>query len=277
MDESYKEKRLGFARQILTLRKERDSQVDTVMKLSIPDDLKEQCKAAIFWNFYNEMKNVSNLSWYQECRESHLPDTQGRIDLIKRKGLKLGLYWSYSKVLNDLKNYVDIGKYDKEMLGKIWRVVKIDFPAVWDFNWFNTAFFLSKDRITAKEFGSNPEYEKNSRSFQDSKEILEAIAGYMREYWVEKIYWFKWKNLKWSYEYWVDDSYVFNSYYSYLLLYFKRLIWLELDVWVSDTCLYHDKPCRYKWDFNWRDWDFTIYDCEDSSTKGGLYLNWSNE
>lgn len=279
MEKSYKENRSAFARQIWTIRNERNMQINWVNNLLISDELKEECKSQIMRNFYDKMNKVSELSWYQESRESHLKDVQERINLIKRKNLKLNLYWNSSAVLEDMKkNYIDIEE-NQEMLGKKWCVVHIDIPAVWDFKWFKFDFFISEDRITPKEFELNPEYEKNSCSFQDSKKILEAIAGYMREYWVENIYWFKGKNSKWSYDYWVDDYFEFRSYYSFLRSYFKNFIWLNLNVWVSDTCLYHGKRCRYRWDFSCRDWDFTTYACDDpnSSTKGWLYLNWTNK
>ena len=277
MEKSYKENRSAFARQIWTIRNERNMQINWVNNLLISDELKEECKSQIMRNFYDKMNDVSKLPWYQESRESHLQDIQERIDLIKRKNLKLNLFWNSSAVLEDMrKNYVDIEE-NQEMLGKKWDVVHINIPAVWDFKWFKTDFFVSKDRIALKEFESNPEYEKNSCSFQYSKEMLEAIAGYMREYWVENIYWFKKENSKWSYDYWVDDYFEFKSYYWFLLLYFEKFTWLRLDVWVSDTCLYHDKRCRYKRDFSRREWDFIEYDCGDFSTDGRLYLNWTNK
>ncbi len=276
-EESYKEKRSKFARQIWTIRKEREKQINQVEHLLISDELKKECKSQIMENFHNKAKEISKLPWYQESRESHLPDIQERINIIKRKNLKMNLFWNSSAVLKDMKrNYVDIEK-DKEMLGRKWRVVHINFPAVWDFKWFKTDFFVSKDSITAKEFESDPKYEKFSRSFQDSKEILEAIAGYMREYWVNHIYWYKGENSKWSYDCWVDDYFEFKSYYSFLLHYFEELIGFSLDVRVSDTCVHHDKRCRYKRNFCCRDWDFIKYDCDDSEIKGELYMNWTNE
>lgn len=262
MEESYKENRSKFARQIHTIRKERNSQIYEVWNLSISDELKKECKKEIMENFYNKMKGVQELPWYQESRDIHLQDIQERIDLIKRKNLKLNLFWDDSAVIEDLKknHYISVEK-DKEKLGKKWYVIHIEFPSVWDFKGYSDSMFISYDKVTGD---LDPKYKEVCYSFQDCKRIFDMFGAYLKEYWVKHIYWFRGPNLKWSYDYWVEDYFEINSYYSFLMHYFKRLLKIDnvyysgiIDCRILDTTTVHDDPCRYVWDYNRRDWDFS--------------------
>lgn len=111
--------------------------------------------------------------------------------------------WNEEAILEDLKeNHVKIEE-NKEMLGHKWKIIHIDLPAVWEFGWFKFDCFVEYLNTWEKEFDfdGNEEYENKSYTEEEITKLLEAIAGYMKEYWVymDEDIWYRyevWKYLK---------------------------------------------------------------------------------
>ena len=94
------------------------------------------------------------------------------------------LFWNVDAILRDLKkNHIE--EHDAEEMWYKWKRVHIDLPAVWDFNWFEFDYFVSKNTISQREFKQNLELEKKSHSFWSISKLLEKLNKYMKELWVE--------------------------------------------------------------------------------------------
>ena len=94
------------------------------------------------------------------------------------------LFWDEKAVLEDLKkNYITID-WDKEYLWHKWIVVHIKLPAVADFEWFETDYFISNRRVEQRDLVFMKE-RKNLYPREKIGKLLEAISRYMRAYWIE--------------------------------------------------------------------------------------------
>ena len=94
------------------------------------------------------------------------------------------LYWNREAIIKDLKeNYLK--EDDAEMMWYKWKEVHFSLPAVWNFEWFKLDYFVSNEPLYKRDFESNPELEKKSKSMKQIWEILKAMNRYMAELWVK--------------------------------------------------------------------------------------------
>ena len=149
----------------------------------------------------------------------------------EREEKKLELMWNTNAILDDLKeNHVKIEKNKKIMWYK-WKIVHIDLPAIWNFNWFKFNYFVSYERVVEDEFERNFLFGDQLYSMKDVSELLQAMNEYMKELqgkndwdmdyedklkyrttntcrcniwdylkyitWLDSIYWLKYKIISW--------------------------------------------------------------------------------
>ena len=263
-----KEEFMSYWGEVNKLNDLRKNEIEKVLSLSLTEEIRELCITNIQDHYKNEIKKIFDGEDYKKCEEKYFNILKERNEIFRKQKLKLEIFWDYRKVIEDMKKnrYIWVEK-DKEMLGKKWYVIHVSFPQMWDFKGFKDDMFISYDEVTGD---LDSKYEEVSYSFQDCKRIYDMFGAYLKEYWVEHVYWFRGLNSKWSYDYWVDDWYEIRSYYSFLMRYFEELLKIDdihysriIDCWISDTEIYYEKLCRYCWDYNRRDWDFIIYDIHD--------------
>lgn len=103
------------------------------------------------------------------------------------------LFWNEKAILEDIKkNYLTVtwdATYDAMwFFDKVksigWRVVKLDLPAVWDFKWFKIELFISRYVSYTSSIVGNDKTREKLCSREKLEDILRAINGYMRAYWV---------------------------------------------------------------------------------------------
>ena len=89
--------------------------------------------------------------------------------------------WNTDAILDDLKeNYIKIEE-DKEIMWYEWKIVHIDLPAIWDFEWFKFDYFVSYKSVAQEDFEKKFELKKKSYSVEDVSELLQAMNSYMKE------------------------------------------------------------------------------------------------
>lgn len=107
-------------------------------------------------------------------------------DTPNKKEINPELFWNKEAILEDLKkNHVDV----KEV--KAWwyesKLVSIDFPAVWAFEWMKMNFLIPN--IYWKEYVQqlvwNEKFKEYRVSVEDLSGMLHWLVTYMKSYWVE--------------------------------------------------------------------------------------------
>ena len=144
-------------------------------------------------------------------------------------------------ILNDLKeNHIKIEE-DVEMMGYKWKVVHIDLPAMWNFEWFKFDYFVSNKSVDKENFESKSELKEKSYSMSDISTLLQAMNRYMVECW-----WWKYCTDKYD-DYKKELNFVESNRDSCYAWYYLTLItWLDSWHWLSDTVAWK-KDLRAVW------------------------------
>lgn len=117
------------------------------------------------------------------------------------------LFWDKEAIIEDLKkNHVDIKEvkafwYDS-------KLVTIDLPAVWDFQWKKVNFIISR---SSEEQSKNDKLQEHLLSLDDLHDILDWIVSYMKILWVEIDWKFTFEyseDFKDFHEWWVLDTFL---------------------------------------------------------------------
>lgn len=94
------------------------------------------------------------------------------------------LFWNEDAVLEDLKNNCITIDWDKEYLWHKWIVVHVKLPAVEDFDWFETDYFISDGGVEQRDLVFMKERKKLYHK-EKIRKLLEAISKHMKAYWIE--------------------------------------------------------------------------------------------
>ena len=114
----------------------------------------------------------SRLEWLTDKQKDKL------FEILKYEKLKR-LIWKKEEILKYTKeNYVTVEK-NAEMMWYKWKIVDIDLPSVWNFEWFKFKYFASDNNVYTCKYP--PELEKKSYSMNDVWKLLKAINSYMVE------------------------------------------------------------------------------------------------
>ncbi len=137
----------------------------TVLK---SDDL---LKSLQTWESYSLKEE---LVWKEDLLVNELKDHCTKIEtgkvLVKKN-------WKFT--IKNVKNKEDLLSWLQ------WKIVHIRIPAVWNFKWFDFDFFVSESDIWIDRFDfDNQKCDKVAYSMEDFSKILDAIRGFLSEYWV---------------------------------------------------------------------------------------------
>ena len=188
------------------------------------------------------------------------------------------LWWDTTDaILNDLKeNHVRIEE-NVEMLWYKWKIVHIDLPAVWNFEWFKFDYFVSDTRVTKKLFEKKKLFERESKlekksySMKDISQLLQAVNKYMAE--------LKWNNdgsMDYEQElmYWSKNRKEQCKAWYYL----SAITWLTSFYWLSDKDIDWKKNSHAFWCCDWDNCYF--YRCDNegfiANLEAHVFLRLSN-
>ena len=142
------------------------------------------------------------------------------------------LFWDKEAILKDLKeNHVKIEE-NVENFWKEWKIVHIDLPAVWEFEWFKFDCFISNDSFNRETLGKERGTKKTNKNLYSVKEIsrlLQAINKYMKALGVDT---------DWDMDYEkISNKEVYTKSWDIV----KNIFGLDWYYWLSDETLNNDR------------------------------------
>lgn len=109
----------------------------------------------------------------------------------KKSEISETLFWNKEAILKDLKEHHVKIEENAEMMWFKWKKIRLELPAVWNFEGFKFDCFVSDESIEKKSIEKKfflkkeSKLEEKSYSMQEIWELLEAINTYMKELWID--------------------------------------------------------------------------------------------
>ena len=180
------------------------------------------------------------------------------------------IFWNEKAILKNLKEHY-VRKDEAEVMWYKWKIVHVNLPAVWNFEWFNFDYFVSYARVHKDDFEANPEFEKKSYSMKKICDILKAMNRYLAELGVKTdgnknyendLQWWNWKSmLWWIVHYFPTESKAWD--------WLKDVTWLNRAYWTSDKKVYRKEDSRIRWDCTY---DAACFRNDDETVSHCLFL-----
>lgn len=190
--------------------KEKEKKLKTLDKLGLSEPVKVQARKDIFKAFYDKMEEIKRKPLYEEALKSARKEWAMKHKIYRAKNAyekaeelykaaqidyrweveeetkakdevkdtKEELYWDKDKIIKNLKKKVEVEE-DVDYMWYKWKKVRINLPAVWNFEWFKFEYFVSNATVYKEDFESNPELKNKSYSVKDVWKLLRTINKYM--------------------------------------------------------------------------------------------------
>lgn len=173
------------------------------------------------------------------------------------------LFWNEEAIIKDLKeNYIKI-EDDAEIMWKKWKIVHINLPKIWDFDWLNFKCFIWNDALWPDEYDEI--YNKLNNQFYTNEElfnILSSFTKYLNTFWIKN----------------KEETEIYNT-GGYVTRYINRNIWKYLkDIFKVDdpnNWLYGTKTGKnHKWGISFKSNEVRfLYDSEYSQIIRDAFVN----
>ena len=223
--------------------------INTAQNLVIPNkwdgkDFKSQELLENLNSVSNEqISTISNeINEYQEYREKKQRE---------RKEYNENLYWNVDWIIKYVKeNFVE--ETDWEFLWEKWKDIHVKLPAIWDFEWFDTVFFISDSFFTRESIELNQQINQSLiwANSSDMWLFLKALKKYLKANWVET------KLVIPATSDWIQTT------VGYCL---KQILWLYGSYWARNSDF-------KKWEFRFLYTDWDLYYSEKSDWSEELRL-----
>ena len=137
-------------------------------------------------------------------------------------------------ILNNLKRNHVRCEENIELYGKKWKIIHLELPSVWKFEWYKFNCFVTKDSVDLNSIKSSSKIKNKMYTIDEIWEFMTKFNQYLNECWI-----------------YTDGDIDYTDIFSFSCGK-KSKVWkyIERISWISDRYLFRND---WKW---WLDWTF---------------------